>query len=459
MPASVWGMASVFIEGQSMIVHGGTYTSKSEPLGQTFALNLATNWTTAQPDFKRLANGFSDYNFASTLQNDGQTWFLLANATARRYFIHNDTWRDMGYSNVVNPIRGLGAATDPTSGLLYIVNGYVTNETIVSMQQYNPIAGGIYSLDMDPVLVGMVSFAVVWSIVRSSLLVYGGMTITGRATQRGLYEYLPTIGWKLLSDKGDVPPARKNHCLVPAYNGTKMIVFGGFDQNDNVMSDIYSLDVASMTWTKLTEGARSIARANHVCAVTNDMFVAWSGCDSNFNSLRDNVTVVYNMKKNVWQEMYSPLPESGDPVEPTPPPKDLPLGAIIGAVAGVLCVFAFAGFFVFYRRRKHQQYSKTSNGSNSTDSDDRHHDNNNNNDNGSENDGYPLINSADISTTGMYSSATKVPETGDVGADLKKDETVYRPNEIIAIKQVQGRSPHAITDTNEGLIETGIDWY
>jgi hypothetical protein len=52
--------------------------------------------------------------------------------------------------------------------------------------------------------------------------------------------------------KGYVPTARKQACIAPAYGGAKMVLFGGSFTSikTNILSDIYVLDVASITWAK-----------------------------------------------------------------------------------------------------------------------------------------------------------------------------------------------------------------
>ncbi|KAI1316302.1 hypothetical protein EDD11_010145 [Mortierella claussenii] len=345
-------MSSIFIEGKTMFMHGGTTTTTSVPLGQTFSIDLSKPWSAAQPAFQKLADNFTDYKFVGALLNsDAATppvWLLVANRTAYKYFIQNDTWAYIGMSVDVNPAQGLAAAVDPTSGLMYIVNGYLVNGT-VTMQQYNPTNNQINHVPTQPNLAGMTDFAASWSALRSSLLVHGGTTTASQAIQRGLYEYVPNSGWNLLSDTGDVPPARKSHCMVPAYNGTKMIVFGGIDQSGAALSDIYVLDVASLSWTKGTDGGAAVSRSNTACAVTNDMFVSWGGCNSKTMALTSGITAIYNLKKNVWQTNYTPLPDD------TPQPQKTSasnIGAIAGGISGSIALIAITLGLVLYQRKK-----------------------------------------------------------------------------------------------------------
>lgn len=70
--------------------------------------------------------------------------------------------------------------------------------------------------------------------------------------------------------------------MVPAYGGTKMVVFGGWQpptpipQGEDYSSALYMLDVKSMSWTLLSDG-QVTGRRNMACTVVGDNFVTWGG--------------------------------------------------------------------------------------------------------------------------------------------------------------------------------------
>ncbi|KAF9286091.1 hypothetical protein BGZ68_003252 [Mortierella alpina] len=351
----LWGMASTFVETQYMLIHGGA-SGNSPPVGSTFALKLNTNWNTSQPDMEQLFSDFQGYNLASTLSSDNKTWFMIANSTPHKFFTGNGTWLTGNSSTSFTNKGGLGAATDPATGLIYVINGFSNNGSY-SMLQYSLTTGTFNSIPMNPLMVTLVDSAVVWSTVRKSMLVYGGWRSGEGTLLQGLYEFVPDGGngvWRLLPENGDTPVARKAHCLVPAYGGTKMILFGGFlGVGDRVSSDIYSLDMPTLTWTKLTDPGEPYARAYHACAVSNDMFISWGGADKNWNVTRNNPTLVYNLKKNVWQDTYSAKPEEGEWVPPLHDnPSSLSLAAIIGIVAGIIGIVLVVGAAIYYKKRR-----------------------------------------------------------------------------------------------------------
>lgn len=63
-----------------------------------------------------------------------------------------------------------------------------------------------------------------------------------------------------------------------AYNGTKMVVFGGQDVSTYVLlSSIYLLDLKTLVWTRGADADPSQGRRGMACAVAGDNFIAWGG--------------------------------------------------------------------------------------------------------------------------------------------------------------------------------------
>ncbi|KAF8933174.1 hypothetical protein BGZ47_011001 [Haplosporangium gracile] len=63
--------------------------------------------------------------------------------------------------------------------------------------------------------------------------------------QSVLYGFLPSNDASLIQfvpTSGDAPTARQGHCMVSAYGGAKMIVFGGFGNRNLPLGDIYILE-------------------------------------------------------------------------------------------------------------------------------------------------------------------------------------------------------------------------
>ena len=79
--------------------------------------------------------------------------------------------------------------------------------------------------------------------------------------------HTPSMEWKVLSFEGDSPTPRykAGSCFVPERQGqARMLVFGGCDEDETALNDLYSLDLLSTTWTKPeTSGATPSPRYGH----------------------------------------------------------------------------------------------------------------------------------------------------------------------------------------------------
>ncbi|KAF9432849.1 Leucine-zipper-like transcriptional regulator 1, partial [Entomortierella beljakovae] len=352
-PKPLFGVASVFIEGKALYIHGGVPSVDAPPDGQTFAIDLSTNWTTSQPVFKRLAPGIAYSHFPNTLAENNTSWFMAINNTGYKYFLSNDTWGTNETFLGINMAHGLSASADPRSGLIYIIKGQGPNNTL----EYNPAIDQQRTFPTFPGLAQAIDFVSVWSTATNSLLVHGGMI--GGTSLGLLFQYNANSGWREILGLGDVPPARSSHCMVPAYNGTRMVVFGGRDQRGSVLGDVYTLDMCSFRWEKGTDASFLITRANFACAVTNDLLVIWGGRDRHNNVITDNITAVYNLKKKLWQDSYSPLSEPPDsPKTPINPNTSFNLTSsgvdteivIIGSLVLVVIIGLIACLVNFIRR-------------------------------------------------------------------------------------------------------------
>jgi hypothetical protein len=275
----------------------------------------------------------------------------------------------------MNKDKGLAAATDPTTGSMYIVNGGLSNGVKTTFS-YNEVINEYKEIGQTvPMETG---FAGAWTTARKSMLIHGGLR--ANVVQDMLYEFTPSNDVSVIQPiaySGDAPTARQGHCMISAYGGTKMIVFGGIGASNTSLGDIYTLDTNTLKWSKGTDGGASVARAYTACAVSNDMFVAWGGCDGTMATVTSNITIVYNLKTNQWVSDYSPFPYSGATKSVTALPSgtgtggptvtgtggpdgNSNLGGIIGGVIGGLAVIGIAiGLFIFRRRGKANQENTT----------------------------------------------------------------------------------------------------
>ncbi|KAF9916438.1 hypothetical protein BX616_003757 [Lobosporangium transversale] len=332
-----------------MYVLGG-FGGDDSLMAQMFSIDLSKSWSTSSPAYKRMADGITDARFTSVLLPNNKDWFVISNSTVYLYNIPSGTWSTVGKYNTLSTSHGLSAAVDPENGKVYIPNGYVFSKGgggPVELMVYSTSDKTVQHNIMTSNLVQVINFSVVWASTLKGLLLFGGSVINTPNTRSDLYFYSPESGWKLLTPRGDIPTARRLACFVPAYGGTKMVLFGGQGdpvppaQNGNAQNDIYILDVATLTWTRGPDIGNNGGRAGHVCAISNEQLISWGGLGNDASS--DNNTFVYNLKTSSWTTEY--IGTSGSSSTNLVP-------IIAGSIGGVVLVALLVGGFIFYRRKK-----------------------------------------------------------------------------------------------------------
>lgn len=132
--------------------------------------------------------------------------------------------------------------------------------------------------------------------------VFGGRTPSGPANT--LYRLTPeSFQWVRITAGGG-PSARDSACMVPAYNGTKLIVYGG-SVDDIPLRDIFIYNIANATWSQGLEAGPGHARAGHACAVSGDALIVWGEfLVIEARTPPDQVIAVYNLTSNKWMPSY-----------------------------------------------------------------------------------------------------------------------------------------------------------
>ncbi|KAF9962680.1 hypothetical protein BGZ65_008527 [Modicella reniformis] len=355
LPTTTWGSAYTAQEGQKFIIQGGS--NGTHTISQTFSIDLSTSWDTSSVPYTQLKNGPADYKHSATLIQDKQTWFMISNGTGYEYSLLLNSWKSLGGSGLLSKARGLGAITDSSSGLVYVPNGYLSNREI-QMARYDTAQNTLNGSPMPPDLSSLVSYSIAWSVQAQKMVVYGGATGGTNNVKSNMYTWDSSSSWVVVTPQGDIPTPRRSACMVPAYNGAKMVLFGGLtDQSNSVLSDIYILDTATMTWKRGADAGAAGARAEAACTVSNDLFIAWGGGGVN-TVISSNLTIIYNLKRDIWQSTYSPnfdSSPSGEDDKGSPGSgKVVKVVAVIFGVVGAVVILAVViGSFLHCRRRKH----------------------------------------------------------------------------------------------------------
>ncbi|KAG0027867.1 hypothetical protein BGZ82_008720 [Podila clonocystis] len=391
-----------------MFISGGTPDGVGgfSSTNQTFALDLSSRWDVASPRFTALPAGpVSDHNIPNTLL-DTTSWLFFSHGQAFIYDIAQQAWRFSASVSNLAPLesRTLEAVRDPGTGAVLIPGGYTSLGDQYSLMQYTTGDGKTTpkSQPMPGSLAGMEAYAAVWSTHMKRMLIHGGQGADGKLS-RDLFAYDPSVAvdgsanysstlppsWTLVAvnqqdglGEKQAPSPRQGHCFVPAYGGTKMVLFGGFtngsarQQSQVASSDIFVFDVATLSWKKLSlPSGHDLGRAYAACAVSGDMFVVWGGKarggDSTYmattTTVTQNVTFVFNLRLGRFMDRFDPQymgDGSGDDnnwVVPgdasnTGAPST---GAIIGGIIGGLAVvFVLAAtLFTYLKRRREQEDS------------------------------------------------------------------------------------------------------
>ncbi|KAF9567052.1 hypothetical protein EC968_003521 [Mortierella alpina] len=377
-PIPATSAAYVTIDEKVLYVQGG-FTNLTAGVSlltdQFFTLNLTHNWTSSSPPWKAVTG----FNGRTPPLNWGNS---LAVLKSKESLI---MWASEGYgamesgllsfsigakswTAIAEPLPAahtnwykLKSVVDPATGLVYIPSGW-NNGT--GMAIYNPETNNFTSVPMPSIeiMTPTVGYSTaVWSTLRDSILIYGGLNFLDvRVGNPFLVEYSPRSGsWSRLKTTGDSPGDISSHCMVSAYNGTKMVVFGGNTIAREPQAGIFILDVKTLVWTQGNASDQSQRRSDMTCTVAGDNFVVWGGEFVASKIDLFGTPLIYNLKTNQWTTDFI-LSDTTLPIEspPSPPSKDLNIGAIAGSCTAVIVVILAA--FLIYRRGKYRQLARQS---------------------------------------------------------------------------------------------------
>lgn len=121
-------------------------------------------------------------------------------------------------------------------------------------------------------------------LFNSKIFIFGGFSST--VGQRGYQSFQslpyidvatnpPTHGIQLAL--GKFPQPRQDHCTVLT-DSKKVLVFGGYDANAKMsLSDIWSLDMVTMTWTQILPTNAAKPRHLHTCNIVGANMIVYGG--------------------------------------------------------------------------------------------------------------------------------------------------------------------------------------
>ncbi|KAF9932747.1 hypothetical protein FBU30_007397 [Linnemannia zychae] len=152
------------------------------------------------------------------------------------------------------------------------------------------------------------------------------------------------------------PPLLTGSCMVSAYGGNKLVIFGGSSDTARATGNIYIYDTIKYNWTTGTISLKP--RADMACATSGDYFVVWGGYDNEAPANIPTEMLFYNMKTDKWANQTNISPEPGsvpddnnDPVRSTK--NNAP--AIGGGVASVVLIAIIVGIVIIRRNRQQKR--------------------------------------------------------------------------------------------------------
>ena len=330
------GQAAVYDNiSDTFIIFGGHYNNSSSVLNDTWVINPGvTNWTqittTLSPSatfgsaacFVPLSQemilfGGSRWDNGGTSDSYGDTWSFDISGSSWQLLSPKTRW---AFSAVIDESNNRAVTF---AGLN--VDGYQNDVQSLNLNLLK--WGNIQTSGTAPS--ARDGHSAISDCRRHRMIVFGGFRNSTRFND--LYSLnLSTLAWTQLSPTGSLPSARVGHSAVYDNTTDCMIIFGG-DSGSGSLNDLYSLNLETLIWTKLSPtGGPPTARDSHSAILDegNRRMIIMDGEDSGGGALSDIWSL--NMMTLAW----TPLSPSG-----MPPAPRLLASAVYDNITGAMIVF------------------------------------------------------------------------------------------------------------------------
>ncbi|KAI8353150.1 hypothetical protein B0O80DRAFT_76241 [Mortierella sp. GBAus27b] len=273
------GERSLFIRGGSSSINGPAL------MDQFFSLDLYNpTWDSTNVPWNNLSStittpstnsNLGSYGWRQLMTVSGEQDRLLVfnpDSTVSSYGLKTGVWNTVAMKPSALPVgslQNLTAVADPYTTSVYIPSGYNNGQEML-VYDY---ATNTYRTESTPALLKatvsmdpLIRYGFAWCESRRTMLLYGGTRASsGPKDSPSMFEYNPgNSQWALVSTGGDFPGDLNSHCMVSAANGTKMVVFGGQNQYNQLSGSIFILDVSTMVWKKGPDLDPSLVRTGMV---------------------------------------------------------------------------------------------------------------------------------------------------------------------------------------------------
>ena len=294
-PTSTSQSAYSSIDGKALYVQGGVFKT-SGTTNQAFVVDLSQSWDTSNPVYQQLQPGYVHNHAAGGVSSDRKWWTVLIGNLVARYSADANAW-DPLVTISMDKTFGVTGATDPATDMMYIPFAYAKNGDIATVR-INLKTGEVKNDSRGHSMKHKSLYSTAWNALRESVIY---------VSPSGVYEYQWAEGWSAFTKNGLSKIGLRGQCLVSVNGGKKMVLFGGttMDQND-VIGDIFILDVEKQVWTKGPNAPAGGARTAPSCAGSNGQVVIWGGSttvDPN-PTYSDQQMLVFNVNTNKWTDNY-----------------------------------------------------------------------------------------------------------------------------------------------------------
>ncbi|KAF9154786.1 hypothetical protein BG015_011968 [Linnemannia schmuckeri] len=380
-----------------LYVAGGAVTPNLDTMIRQFMyLDLLKPFTSTAPPWTQLANCPAQHVFPAAFSSDEKILYIFhvpGTNSPWQYSVVDDTWQEVTATKFGNADwEGIGAVTDPKSGLIYLAGGYDDVNAKAAylriINVFDPVSQTINTQDLPPpekVFPVRWYYGNVWSRNRSSIVYWGGVNRDNKVSispvENGVTEFTPDLmSWFTMPIQGVAPTVRADHCMAANDDGTKIAIYGGRFRNRTITGELWILDLVAYTWI---QGLSGPPRCYTACTIAGDQFLVWGGGASQ-NEMAPSEMLIYDFGRREYVKKYTP-PTYYKDLSPPPalrrvtapwPTKTSTSGAVAGSggtengttregtssaivggiLGGLALLSVFVGIFFLRRRRREQKW-------------------------------------------------------------------------------------------------------
>ncbi len=205
---------------------------------------------------------------------------------------------------------------DPVDQRALLFGGWSVDEVYGDTWSYDPAGNNWTQLNPTGDLPARrASHAMAYDPKTGATILFGGWDSLNDKELNDTWAYNPSADtWTELNPAGELPAPREGHSLVyDPYSGS-MIMFGGWDP-DNEFSDTWAYSLAANTWTNLSpagDGPSGRDRHSMVYDPATKRMILFGGWDGDYEL---NDSWAYDPAANTWTELApagnAPSPRSG----------------------------------------------------------------------------------------------------------------------------------------------------